>query len=218
MEAGVKFVYAFLLIGSIQGIHAAVIGDPLIPRQHTDTATGLLYAYDGNFGTVGDVLTWSFYAGTGGHQITPVILDQSTSGGWTVTGIGTTQAIETDGSYTFDFGLVSGSSAVGPTITFGWYDGSADSANNGTISFDNTFTSVGYRDFLLNGLPVVGTAYTAASDFTGPNDGSDFTQGRIYSVQFDSLDSTDPPAAPEPSSLAMMAAGAFAVIASKRLR
>jgi hypothetical protein len=75
MEAGLKFVYAFLLIGSIQGIHAGVIGDLLIQRQTTDTAAGFLYAYDGNFGTVGDVLTWSFYAGTGGHQITPIILD-----------------------------------------------------------------------------------------------------------------------------------------------
>src|SRR6516165_7285184 len=116
MEAGLKFVYAFLLIGSIQGIHAGVIGDLLIQRQTTDTAAGFLYAYDGNFGTVGDVLTWSFYAGTGGHQITPIILDQSTSGGWTVTGIGTTQTVDSAGAYTFDFGVVFGSTAVGPTM------------------------------------------------------------------------------------------------------
>jgi hypothetical protein len=94
----------------------------------------------------------------------------------------------------------------------------ADSTNQGTISFDPTSTSVGYRDFFILGFPVVGTAYATFSDFTGPNDGGNFTQGRIYSVQFDSLDSSDPSAAPEPSSLAMMFAGAFAVIASKHLR
>ena len=78
MEAGLKFVYAFLLIGSIQGIHAGVIGDLLIQRQTTDTAAGFLYAYDGNFGTVGDVLTWSFYAGTGRtphHTDNPGLID-----------------------------------------------------------------------------------------------------------------------------------------------
>src|SRR5260370_11274554 len=125
MEAGVKFVYVFLLIGSMQGITAGIVGDPMVPRETTDTAAGFLYAYDGTFGATGNGLTWSFYAGSSnpnlqnitGQQITPVILDQSTPGGWTVTGIGTTQSVSGSGFYTFNFDLVSGSNMVGPTFT-----------------------------------------------------------------------------------------------------
>lgn len=219
MEAGVKFVYVFLLIGSIQGINAGVIGDSVIQRQATDSTPGLLYAYDGNFGVAGNVDTWSFYAGVGGRSLTPVILDESTAGGWTVTGIGATQTVDSPGSYTFNFDLVAGSTVVGPALTFGWYDGSADSSNAGTISVATTCTNTGYRDFFTLGFPVLNTPYAFHDDFTGLNpDGNWLDGGRIYSVQFDSLDSTDPSPAPEPSSLAMMFAGAFAVIASKRLR
>ena len=222
-----RFVYVFLLIGSIQAINAGIVGDPVIERQFNDTATGILYAYDGTFATAGNIQTWSFYAGsTGdphdvtGQQITPVILDQSTSGGWTVTGIGTTQTVPGPGSYTFNFDLVSGSAAVGPTLTFGWYDGSATASNQGTISVDPASTAVGFRNFLSLAFPVVGTPYVTNSDFTGPNSGSDWGSGsgRIYSVQFDSLDSTDPSTAPEPSSLAMLFAGAVALLACKRRR
>ncbi len=221
-----KFVYVFFLMGSMQGITAGIVGDPVIQRQATDNATGFLFAYDGSFGTAGNVLTWSFYAGaTGtarsiaGQQVTPVILDESTPGGWTVTGIGTTQTVSGPGLYTFNFGPVSGSTAVGPTLTFGWYDGSSTTSNQGTISVDPATTTIGFRDFVILAFPVLGTAYVTKSDFTGPNSGNDWTAGRIYSVQFDSLNSTElPPAAPEPSSLAMMLAGAFTLIACKSRR
>ena len=218
-----KFVYVILLIGCSQGINAGIVGDPAIQREATDNAAGLLYAYDGTFATVGNVLTWSFYAGStdttrdiSGQQITPVILDQSTPGGWTVTGIGATQTILGPGLYSFNFDLVSGSTAVGPTLTFGWYDGSSTATNQGTVSFDRTSTDTGFSDFLSLAFPVVGTPYAIDSDFTGANDGSSWTGGRIYSIQFDSLDSDPPSDAPEPSSLAMMFAGACALIACKR--
>jgi hypothetical protein len=225
----VKFVYVFLLIGSLQGITAGIVGDPVIQREATDNAAGLLYAYDGTFGTFGNVLTWSFYAGSTdttrditGQQITPVILDQSTPGGWSVTGIGATQTISGPGLYTFNFNLVSGSTAVGPTLTFGWYDGSSTASNQGTVSFDRATTAVGFSDFLSLAFPVLGTAYAADSDFTGVNDGTSWTGGRIYSIQFDTAQSdapSDPSSdAPEPSSLAMMLAGAFALIACKSRR
>ena len=225
-----KSVYVFLLIGSLQGINAGIVGDPLITRETTDTSSGLLFAYDGTFGAVGNVLTWSFYAGSNnpdlqniaGQKITPVILDQSTPGGWTVTGIGTTQSVSGSGLYTFNFDLVAGSDAVGPNFTFGWYDGSATASNPGTISFDRATTAIGFSDFVSLAFPALGTPYATQNDFTGANDGTSWTGGRIYSVQFDASDSSgtnDPPAdAPEPSSLAMMFAGTFTLIACKTRR
>jgi hypothetical protein len=102
---------------------------------------------------------------------------------------------------------------VGPTTTFGWYDGFARAANPGTISFDRTTTAVGFRDFMSPQFPVLGKAYATSSDFTGANDGTSWTGGRIYSVQF------DPPSdAPEPSSWAMILGGALTMIAFRRGR
>jgi hypothetical protein len=216
----VRIIYAFLLIGSMQAITAGTVGDPLITRGTTDTASGYLFAYDGSFGAVGNVLTWSFDAGSNnaalqvaGHQITPMILNTTTPGGWTVTGIGATQTISGPGVYTFSFSLVSGSNMVGPNLTFGWYDGSATAANQGTISFDRSTTAIGFRDFSSPAFPVLGNSYVTQNDFTGANDGTSWTGGRIYSIQF------DPPSdAPEPSSWAMILGGSLTIVAFKRRR
>ena len=102
-----------------------------------------------------------------GHQITPVLIDPN---GWVITGIGATQTVSGPGLYTFNFDLVSGSAAVTPNMTFGWYDGSATSANQGTISFDRAATAVGVRDFTQPIFPTVGESYTTQDDFTGAND------------------------------------------------
>ncbi len=216
-----RIIYAFLLlIGSMQAIIAGTFGDPLITRETTDTASGYLFAYDGSFGAVGHVLTWSFDAGSNnpslqvaGHQITPIILDPTTPSGWRVTGIGATQTVSGPGVYTFSFSLVSGSNMVAPNLTFGWYDGSASAVNQGTISFDRATTAIGVRDFMNPAFPVLGNAYVTRNDFTGANDGTSWSGGRIYSVEF------DPPSdAPEPSSLAMIFGGAFTIIAFRRRR
>jgi hypothetical protein len=219
----VRIIYAFLLIGSMQAMIGGTVGDPLITRGATDLASGYLYAYDGSFGSAGEVLTWSFDAGStsnwnvAGHQITPVLLDPTTAGGWTVTGIGATETVSGPGVYTFSFSLVSGSNLVGPNMTFGWYDGSATAANQGTISFDRTTTAIGFRDFMIPQFPVLGHAYATSSDFTGANDGTSWTGGRIYSVQFDPT-SDAPASVPEPSSWGMIVGGALTLIAFRRRR
>lgn len=211
-----RLACAFLLLGSLQGVTAGVIGDPLISREITDSASGYLYAYDGTFGTAGSVLSWSIYAGSNsstsqvaGHQITPVILDPN---GWAIVGIGATQTIPAAGVYTFDFDLVSGTDTIGPDLTFGWYDGSSTDPNAGSISFDRATTAVGFRDFQNPAFPVAGTTYVTQYDFTGANDGTNWTAGRIYSVQFDT--GTE---ASEPPSVAMFA-GVFLIVAWKRFR
>ena len=156
-----KVIYTLLLMGSLQGTVAGVIGDPTVLREITDTFSGYLFAYDGNFGTDGIVTDWSFFAGSNGptdvagHQITPVIMDQSGPDGWVITGIGTTRTVTAAGFYAFSFGLVTGSDLAGPTRTFGWYDGSSTSQNQGTISFDRADTAVGVRDFWYDGFPTL---------------------------------------------------------------
>jgi len=191
-------------------VSAGVIGDPAIERAVTDTFAGYLFAYDGNFGFEGTVTDWSFFAGSfgptgvAGHQITPVIMDQSNPDGWVITGIGTTRAVDGTGFYAFSFGLVTGSDSAGPNRTFGWYDGSATSQNQGTISFDRADTAIGVRDFWYDGFPTLDKSYITKNDFTGANDPTGWAGGRIYSVQFDP---PDPVPNPEPSTLGMLAGG-----------
>jgi hypothetical protein len=212
----VKIIWTFLLVGSFQAIMAGNIGNPTINREMNDTFSGYLFAYDGTFGAYGIVDSWTIYAGSNypqvqvaGHQITPVLIDPN---GWVITGIGATQTVSGPGLYTFNFDLVSGSAAVGPKLTFGWYDGSASSTNQGTISFDRAATAVGVRDFTQPIFPTVGASYTTQSDFTGANDPTGWTGGRVYSVQFD-----PPENLPEPASLTMFLGG-FALIACLRRR
>jgi hypothetical protein len=207
----VKVIYAFLLMGSLQGMAAGVIGDLPVLREITDTFSGYLFAYDGNFATEGMVSNWSFYAGSdnpslgvAGHELTPVIMDRTNTDGWVITGIGTTRTVLAAGFYAFSFDLVSGSDMAGPNRTFGWYDGSATSQNQGTISFDRATTSIGVRDFWYDGFPVLDKAYVTKNDFTGANDPTGWAGGRIYSVQFDPPDPVD---SPEPSTFAMLAGG-----------
>jgi hypothetical protein len=220
-EIRVKVIYAFLLMGSLQGMSAGVIGDPPLLREITDTFSGYLFAYDGNFAIDGTVSNWSFYAGSvypnldvAGHQLTPVIMDQTDPGGWTITGIGTTRTVLAAGFYTFSFDLVAGSDITSPNRTFGWYDGSATSQNQGTISFDRATTSIGVRDFLFDGFPVVNQSYVTKNDFTGANDPLGWAGGRVYSVEFAP---PDPLASPEPSTLVMLAGG-FAILSWLRRR
>jgi hypothetical protein len=218
-EALVKIILGFLLIGSLQNLVAGNIGDPTTLREITDTFSGYMYAYDGNFGSYGDVQSWSIYAGSQGlpgldlnvtgHQITPVLLDPN---GWVIIGIGATKTVKDPGLYNFNFDLVAGSDAVTPGMTFGWFDGSDTSTNQGTISFDRAATTTGYRVFNRAPFPTVGTGYTTEEDFTGPNQPNGWEGGRIYSVQFDPVAEL-----PEPASLAMFLGG-FALLAALRRR
>jgi hypothetical protein len=217
----VRIIYVFLLVGSIQGLTAGTIGDPPILRETTDTYSGYLFAYDGTFGGPGSVSTWSFYAGEAdpnvpnmsvvGHEITPVLLDPTNPNGWTITAIGTTRTVSGPGLYEFDFDVVFGSDLVTSNLTFGWYDGSSTSANQGTISFDRAATDIGVRDFTAPVFPVLGSSYTTKNDFTGANEPDGWSGGRIYSVQFD-----PPEDVPEPASLAMFLGGSALIACLRR--
>jgi hypothetical protein len=215
----VRIILGFLLIGSLQSLVAGNIGDPTTLREITDTFSGYMYAYDGIFGSYGVVESWWIYAGSQnlvgldlnvtGHQITPVLLDPN---GWVILGIGATQTVSGPGLYNFAFDVAAGSNAVSPGMTFGWFDGSSTSINQGTISFDRAAVSTGYRVFYQAPFPTVGAGYTTQEDFTGPNQPNGWEGGRIYSVQFDPVAEL-----PEPASLATFLGG-FALLAALRRR
>src|SRR5262249_33760405 len=111
----------------------------------------------------------------------------------------------------FSFGLVTGVNFVGPHLTFGWYDGSATSQNQGSISFDRATTTLGVRDFTVPQFPVLGMGYQTKNDFSGANDGTSWSGGRIYSVAFDLEE------APEPATFGLIAGG-LAIVACLRRR
>ncbi len=122
------------------------IGQNLTNRAVLDGGSGNMFAAE-VFGLSGTVDEWSIrstagaYAGT--RNITPVILEQTGSGGlgaFTLLGIGTTRSISHSAAVqTFDFSLNSGTDRMGPRRYFGWIDSDAvAAANAGTISYDSS--------------------------------------------------------------------------------
>jgi len=194
-----------------------IIRAPLISREITDTFSGYLFAYNADFTDTTTIANWSFYAGSAnggdvvGHKITPVIMDQTDPDNWVITGVGTTRTVLAAGINSFSFGLMSGINLLGPKLTFGWYDGSATSPNQGTISFDRATTTIGVRDFTVAQFPLLGMGYQTQNNFTGANDGTSWSGGRIYSVAFELEE------APEPSTFGLIAGG-LAIVACLRRR
>lgn len=213
-----RIICTLLLMGSLQWMRAnTIIGAPLISREITDTFSGYLFAYNADLHDNSTLTNWSFFAGSvngpdvTGHKITPVIMDQTDPNDWVVTAIGETRTVLAPGINSFSFGLVSGVNMLGPKLTFGWYDGSATSKNSGTISFDRATTLIGVRDFTVPQFPTLNMTYQTLNNFTGPNDGTDWAGGRIYSVQFELEE------IPEPTTFALFAGG-LAIVACLRRR
>ena len=140
------FVVAVSLGLCATAVHADtfVIGQELTNRAQRDSGQGNLFGAEVFGFSEGTVRRWSVrgqatsYTGT--RDLTPLILEQTGAGGLgsvTVRGIGTTRVLphSTD-VQTFDFGLRSGSSRMGPRHYFGWVDSDgAGAANQGTMSY-----------------------------------------------------------------------------------
>jgi hypothetical protein len=120
-----------------------------------------------------------------------------------ITGIGTTRTNSGAGLQAFGLDLTSGSDAVGPQYTFGWFDGTASplSSDFGNIQFDESGTPPGYLWMGPDQIPVLGNSYS--------NAGSSLPD-RTYSVQFTEVPASS--AVPEPSSLTLLAGGALALM------
>ena len=114
------------------------MGHPLINRSIHDTGSGGIFLFESSFTLENSTLiNFSFYDDDfPGRQITPLIFESSSSD-WKIVGVGTTRTTDGSGPQTYDFGLVSGSSATGPGKHFGWKHGDLTSRENGTPEFNS---------------------------------------------------------------------------------
>jgi len=131
------------------------VGNAVIGRSYLDTCDGCSFALATPFAPdSGALSTWSFYAGTTGLAITPILYTM-TGGNFTIVGIGTTRTVSSLGVNTDPFGLVAGTDAItGSNFYFGYRDGgvSLASGNAGTVSIDNSVTGT-LMYYFGNGAP-----------------------------------------------------------------
>jgi len=120
------------------------VGNTLVQRSTFDGAVGSLFMGDA-FTQSGRITRWALTSGPFSDSpataaddrfVTPVLFKDAGDGTFQITGIGTARRIASDASQSFEFGLASGSDAVGPGYFLGWKDGTASADNGGAISFD----------------------------------------------------------------------------------
>ncbi|MCW5626673.1 MAG: FG-GAP repeat protein, partial [Burkholderiales bacterium] len=164
---------------------SGAVGGRIVQRSTVDGAIGSLFVADPFF-DVGRVTEWSIQAGTfsGARTVTPVIYRVLSDGSYQISGVGTTRTVDGGTQRTFDFGLVSGSDAVGADYRFGWKDGSTTADNAGVIAYDNGYDfSAGNPSYYRTvqwlgqvhgeaGNVAVGNSFASAGSFV-----------RAYSVQ-----------------------------------
>ncbi len=125
--------------------------DPTVNLGTLDTCVGCMFAYVDFPGTAaGQVVTsYSFYAGTTGLDITPLLFENTGGTDFKIIGIGTTQVPSTLGTNTFAFGLTSGTATVQDSNTyFGWIDGNTTgTANTGTITSNYNAGGGGFGNY-----------------------------------------------------------------------
>ncbi len=119
------------------------VGNPIISAGTLDGASTAFVLSGQPFGSgaTGLSLTsWSFYAGTGGRSLTPLLLEFSSGNTFVVRGIGQTVTPGSAGAQTnLAFNVITGSSAItNGNFYFGWKDGSTTSANQGVISWSGS--------------------------------------------------------------------------------
>ncbi|HEY4042659.1 MAG TPA: hypothetical protein VGM32_12550, partial [Rhodopila sp.] len=131
-------------------------GSSVGPRNFEDTAAGQVFIYDGgpfssgvNVNAPANNFSFDFsHENDTGNDatgvITPIFLEQTSAGNFEVVGIGTGHTVSVGSSYSFDFGLTSGTSvATNGTYTFGFInalvgaDGAATTISTGTVDWDD---------------------------------------------------------------------------------
>ncbi|MEX2186527.1 MAG: PEP-CTERM sorting domain-containing protein [Pirellulales bacterium] len=185
-----RFALSCLLAGAIASFWTVcprstfadeIVGNAIVPRGLTDSASGSIFTHDESFAATGTLQSWSFYHQDVGLQITPVIYEL-TGGQYTITGIGASRPVSGIGTHDFAFDLVAGSANVGPNSFFGWKDGGMGLNNAGTVEWTNgggvvDWLGPGHTTFAVN--DVLSIAAGALS--------------RTYSIQANSVDGASSP-------------------------
>ncbi len=179
------------------------VGNGAGPGGAPDGASSLLIVMDNDpFTMNGAIETWQIFndtAGTGGRNITPVLLRDDGSE-VEVLGVGTTRVGTTDGFQQFDFDLVDGTRWAEPGDLFGFYYGDGQGGTQGSVEY----TQAGSMPIRLfadgNGIQL-GDTYTTPT----------YNLSRFYSANASTV-------VPEPSSVMLALLGLVGLVLVRRRR
>lgn len=125
------------------------------------------------------VTKWSFYAGTTGKSVTPLLLEFVSGTTYKLRAYGASVTPSSTGVQTQAFDVQGGNALVKNTnYRIGWKDGTATTANTGVINFDNSAGVVDATLFLL-GTNVQLTTAAIGTSITFTDSGFK----RLYSLQ-----------------------------------
>ncbi|HEX7096317.1 MAG TPA: hypothetical protein VF183_10570, partial [Acidimicrobiales bacterium] len=135
---------------SLDVLPQQTVGNALSSLPYVDGARGSLFVGDA-FTISGRMTGWSAFSGdfsdtsstADDRYVTPVIFKATGDGHYQITGVGTARHVAPNDTQPFEFGLVTGSDAVGPGYFLGWYDGSEEKGDNaGAISYNTVGDTV----------------------------------------------------------------------------
>ena len=141
-------------------------GSTVVSRPNMDNSAGQVYIYSGDFLPVGvPANTLNFYADATGW-VTPVLFEQSSTGPYTVEGVGESYDATTTGAQSVPFYLQYGSAVpTNASWTFGFITASVNSSGAQTVSSKDL---VAWDPFVDTGPGVGGGTSSNAWEFT-PN-------------------------------------------------
>lgn len=149
---GARFTLLMLVVLALSipmGWAATIQGSSSTSRSFVDLSAGQVYIYNGGFFASGEQVTtfsWFGHLFSGSKNMTPILFEETSTGVFTVRGIGTGQTVTDSGaSQSFAFGLTSGTDTTSNAFfTFGFINamantsGTTSSATAGTVDFDLT--------------------------------------------------------------------------------
>lgn len=182
LRVAVRLVLLFsvVFVLSLSQGGATTIGSSTTSRSSTDSATGQVYIYAGDFFQPGDVVTgfsWFGSVFSGTRDLTPLLF-QDTGGKFTVVAIGATETVSGGGGVqSFSFGLQNGTNIAGSNYTFGFVTGLANASGALTGSSAGSIT---FNPTVDAGTGVSGGLSTNAWVFTPTDPGLNVALGTTF--------------------------------------